>query len=355
MEYRKIGTVRVVILAAMIVVSILILSWWGNHERPPSVTIYTSVDQPLAGKLFREFERQTGIPVRAVFDSEQYKGLGIVGLLLNEASSPRADVFWSGDPAHSLLLVNRGIVQPYASPNAADIPSEFKSPDGAWTGLAARARVLLVSREAVGVRGMPSSILDLANPRWKGRAAIANPLFGTAAFQMAALFAAWGDDKGKEFLNDLKDNDVLVARSHAEVKGLVVGGEVAFGLLDTDDAAEAMKEQGNLEIVYPDQKDLGTLVIPSTVVLIRGGPNTEGGKKIIDFLLSQRSEQQMVESGGYIPLRPGILVPSGIKGIRDFKKMQVNYSKITDEMGEETVPSQPWLRQWLKHASVGPR
>ncbi len=129
-----------------------------------------------------------------------------------------------------------------------------------------------------------------------------------------------------------------------------MGGEVAFGFLDTDDAAEATKEQANLEIVYPDQKDLGTLVIPSAVVLIRGGPNTEGGKKFIDFLLSERIEHEITQSGGYIPLRPGIPGPSNIRSINDFKEMQVNYSKIADEMGEEMIPVQPWLRKWVSHS-----
>lgn len=270
-----------------------------------------------------------------------------MGLLLADSSKQRADVFWSGDPAHALLLVNRGVVQQYISPAAVDIPTEFKSPDGAWAGLAARARVLLVNKDVMTTGEMPSSILDFTNPRWKGQTAIANPLFGTAAFHIAALFAVWGDEKGKEFLNDLKANNVSIARSHAEVKRLVVGGEVAFGLLDTDDAAEAMQEQASVEVVYPDQKTLGTLVIPSTVVLVRGGPNTEGGKKLIDFLLSRKTEQEMVESGQYIPLRPGIPGPPRIRSISDFKKMQVNYSRVADEMDEEMVPAQPWLRQWL--------
>jgi len=246
------------------------------------------------------------------------------------------------------LLLNRGIVQPYISSVGVDIPSEFKSPDGNWTGLAARARVLLVNKNAMPPgEEMPSSIYDLANPRWKGQAAIGNPMFGTASFQIAALFTTWGEEKGKEFLNDLKVNDVRIARSHAEVNRLVVGGEVVFGLLDTDDAVEAMKEQRNLEVVYPDQKGMGTLVIPSTLVLIRGGPNTDGGKKLIDFLLSNKVERQMVKAGNYLPIRPGIPGPPGIRSISDFKKMQVNYSKVADEMNEEMVPIQPWLRQWL--------
>ncbi len=347
MEIKRMGTLRIIILVVVVIASVFAYLSWGRYNGTAEVVVYSSVDQPLARKIFSQFQRETGIPVRAVFDSEQTKGLGLVGLALAESSSPRADVFWSGDPAHSLLLVNRGIAQPYISPAAADIPSEFKSPDGAWTGLAARARVLLVNKNGIASGEMPSSIRDLTNPRWKGETAIANPLFGTAAYQIAALFAAWGDEKGKEFLNDLKANNVRIARSHAEVKGLVLGGEVAFGLLDTDDAAEAMKEQTTVEIVYPDQQDLGTLVIPSTLVLIRGAPNTDGGKKLIDFLLSKKIEQQMVESGDYIPLRPGIPTPPNIRKIGDFKMMRINYSKVADEMDEEMVPAQPWLRQWL--------
>lgn len=347
METKKIGTLRLVIFAVVIIGGVIAYVLWEGRNWTTGVIVYTSVDQPLAAKIFREFERETGIHVRAVFDSEQTKSLGLVGLLLAESSSPHADVFWSGDPAHSLLLANRGIVQPYVSPSGADIPSDFKAPDGSWTGLAARARVLLVNKGVMTSREMPSSIRDLTNLRWKGQTAIANPMFGTAAFHIASLFTVWGDEKAKEFLNDLKANDVLIARSHAEVKGLVVGGEVAFGLLDTDDAAEAIKEQRNLEIVYPDQEDLGTLVIPSTLVLIRGGPNTEGGKRLIDFLLSNKIEQEMVQSGAYIPLRPGIHGLPNIRNLCDFKTMRVNYPKVAQEMDEEMVPIQSWLRQYV--------
>jgi iron(III) transport system substrate-binding protein len=348
MDKKRPKLLKVIIFACVIVAIALTFFLWGSRQQMPKVVIYTSVDQPLAGKIFREFEKETGIPVRAVFDSEQTKSLGLVGLLLAESANPKADVFWSGDPAHSLLLVNRGIVQPYISSAAADIPSEFKSPDGSWTGLAARARVLLVNKNGLASREMPSSIRDLTNPRWKGQAVIANPMFGTAAYQIAALLTVWGDEKAKEFLEDLKANDVRIARSHAEVKGLVLGGEVAFGLLDTDDAAEAMKEQSTVEIVYPDQQDLGTLVIPSTLVLIRGAPNAEGGKRLIDFLLSKKIEQQMVESGEYIPLRPGIPAPRNIRKMGDFKMMRINYAKVADEMDEEMQPIQPWLRKWVE-------
>jgi iron(III) transport system substrate-binding protein len=347
MQTNKIAILKVIIIITVTLVGVLILARWGSREGPPKVVVYSSVDQPVAGKILGEFERETGIPVRTVYDSEQTKSVGLVSILLAEPSPAQADVFWSGDPAHSLLLVKRGIALPYSSPAAFDIPPEFKSPDGSWTSLAARARVLLVNKSVMPSAEMPSSIHDLTDPRWKGQTAIGNPLFGSAAFHLAALFTVWGDEKGKQFLYDLKANKVRVARSNSEVKRLVVGGEVAFGLLDTDDASEAMKEQASMAMIYPDQENLGTLVIPSTVVLIRGGPNTEGGKKLIDFLLSKKIEQEMMGFGGYISLRAGIPAPPGLRSISDFKRMQVDYLKVAYEMDEEMASLQPWLRQWL--------
>ena len=159
------------------------------------VVVYTSVDQVFSEPIFREFERRTGIATRAVYDTEETKSTGVVNRLLAEAEHPQADVFWSGDPVRPFLLVQRGLVEPYRSPSAESIPGSFKAQDGTWTGFAARARVLLVNTQAMGGDVSPVSMRDLADPRWKGRAAIANPLFGTTTMHVAALFAAWGDEE----------------------------------------------------------------------------------------------------------------------------------------------------------------
>ena len=106
------------------------------------VVVYTSVDQGVAEPAFRECERQTGAAVRAAFDTEETKSTAVVNRLIAEAASPHADVFWSGDPVRPFLLVKRGLVEPYVSPNAAEIPAAFKAADGTWTGFAARARIL---------------------------------------------------------------------------------------------------------------------------------------------------------------------------------------------------------------------
>ena len=115
-------------------------------------------------------------------------------------------MFWSGDPVRPFLLVKRGLVEPYVSPQAQGLPAGLRAPDGSWTGVAARARVLLVNRKLVAEAERPRSIRDLADPRWRGKAAIANPLFGTTTMHVAALFARWGDEPARAFLGALKAN-----------------------------------------------------------------------------------------------------------------------------------------------------
>src|SRR5258705_172642 len=80
--------------------------------------------------VFKAFEEQSGISARAVYDTEETKSTGVVNRLIAEAGNPQADVFWSGDPVRPFFLTKRGIVEPYVSPNAADVPGQFKAPDG---------------------------------------------------------------------------------------------------------------------------------------------------------------------------------------------------------------------------------
>lgn len=325
-----------------LLVGFVLLASGGCRETTPEVVVYTSVDQVFSEPVFRAFERESGIRVRAVFDTEETKSTGVLNRLIAESGSPQADVFWSGDPVRQMVLVKRGLVEAYVSPRAEGLPLGLRSSDGAWTGVAARARVLLVNRERVGREPMPRSIRDLAEPRWKDRAAIANPLFGTTTIHVAALSAAWGEEGARSFLDALKANGVRIASSNGEVKRLVVAGEVAFGLTDTDDANEAVKEGAPVDVVYPDADGFGTLVMPTAVVLLRGGPHPEAGRRLVDVLLSEETERRMAESAAHMPLRPGVATPAGVRSTGEIKAMTVDYARIAEEM--ERI--QPWLRRW---------
>ncbi len=307
------------------------------------VVVYTSVDQVFSEPVFRHCEEATGLSVRGLFDTEETKSTGVLNRLIAEAKTPQADVFWSGDPVRPFVLVSRGLVEPYRSPAAQDRPEALRAEDGTWTGFAARARVLLVNNNLVPADATPNSIRDLADAKWKGKTAIANPLFGTTTMHVAALFSTWGDEPTKTFLDELRNNEVRIASSNGEVKRLVASGEMAFGLTDTDDAHEARGDGAPVRVVYPDEGGTGTLVMPTVVSLIKGGPHPESGRKLIDCLLSAAVEERMAESAAHMPLRTDVDVPKGVRSVASIEPMKVNYADVARTM--ERV--QPWLREWV--------
>lgn len=336
---RIVGIAGIAAIAAIALTSSMVACKPSANE----AVAYTSVDQVFSEPIFHQCEKSVGISVRGLFDTEETKSTGVLNRLIAEADHPQADVFWSGDPVRTFVLVERGLVEPYVSKAAEGLPASLRAEDGTWTGFAARARVLLVNTDLVDEADRPTSIRDLADPKWKGRTAIANPLFGTTTMHVAALFAAWGDEKAKAFMRALEDNDVRVASSNGEVKRLVAAGEVAFGLTDTDDANEALGDGAHVAVVYPDQGGMGSLVMPTTVVLIKGAPHPEQGKKLIDCLLSAPVEQQMAERAAHMPLRAGLELPPGVPSIESIEPMKVDYAQVAKTMEE----IQPWLRDWV--------
>jgi iron(III) transport system substrate-binding protein len=309
------------------------------------VAAYTSVDQVFSQPVFREFEEGSGMRVCAVFDTEETKSTGVLNRLLAEADHPQADVFWSGDPIRPFLLIGRGLVEPYDSPAAAGIPGTFRGPDGTWSGVAARARVLLVNTKRLQDRAPPASIRDLADPRFRGDAALASPLFGTTTVHVAALASRWGEEAAQQFLDRLRENGVRIASSNGEVRRLVEAGEIAVGLTDSDDAHEARARGAPVEIVFPDQEEggLGTLVMPMTVVRIRGGPHPEGARRLVDYLLSPPVERYLAAHGAHMPLHTGIATPEGVRSAHEIRAMEVDYAEVAKIL--ERI--QPWLRRWV--------
>src|SRR5881396_3747385 len=110
--------------------------------RPASsrtVTVYVSEDQVFSEPILKDFERETGITVNAVFDTEEAKSTGVMNRLLAEKNNPQADVYWANEPVRADVLRQEGISTPYKPAAAAAIPDRFKDSQGYWTGFSARA------------------------------------------------------------------------------------------------------------------------------------------------------------------------------------------------------------------------
>jgi iron(III) transport system substrate-binding protein len=297
------------------------------------VVIYTSLDQVFSEPILQDFEQQTGIEVKAVYDVEASKTTGSVNRLIAEKNNPRADVFWNSEVGRTLVLKDKGVLAPYRSPSAADIPEQFKDKDAYWTGFAARARVLIYNKTLLQPDEIPQSIFALTEPRWRNQVVLAYPLFGTTAAHVAALYAVLGAEKTEQYLTVLRQNGVVIVDGNAVSRDVVVQGEVPVGLTDTDDANVAIQAGKPVGMIFPDKDGLGTLLIPNTVALIAGAPHSAEGKQLIDFLLSRDVESKLAFAESMqIPVREGVKTPPHVPAYDSIRAMPVDYQAIADNL-----------------------
>ena len=309
------------------------------------VVVYTSVDDVFARPIAEDFQRQTGIQVQLVPDTEETKSAGLLNRLIAEKERPVADVFWSGDPVRAAILKLQGVSAPYNSPDAEGLPEKFSDPEGHWTGFSARARVLIYNRNLVAEDQAPQSVMDLLDPRFRDQAALANPLFGTTSMHVAALFEVLGEERTRSFFQGFIENGGKILSSNGEVRRRVSNGELAVGVTDSDDAGVARTEGAPVGIVFPDQDGMGTLIIPNCAVLIKGGPNPEAGRQFIDFLLRPETAEALAQSeAAQMPLRPGVPGPEGYPSIEKIHAMSVDYTNLARIL--ERI-SEGFLREWV--------
>jgi iron(III) transport system substrate-binding protein len=311
------------------------------------VVVYSSVDEVFAEPICKQFEQDTGITVELVPDTEETKSTGLLNRLIAEKERPRADVFWSGDPVRAAILKSKGVSASYQSPAAEGLPMEFSDAEHHWISFSARARVLIYNKDLVAEDQKPTSIHDLADARFKGNACMANPLFGTTSMHAAALFQSLGVEDAKKFFQSLVENETRILSSNGEVRRRVANAEFAIGLTDTDDVNVAIEEGKPVGFVYPDADGIGTLVMPNAAVLIAGGPNSENGRKFIDYLLRVETEADLARSeAAQMPLRSDVELPVGFpfKSVAQLKAMQVDYDTLADKLEEI---SGGFLKQWV--------
>jgi len=330
----------------ILIITLVIAILYGcSGKNTNELVVYTTVDQIFSEPILKDFEKQTGITVKALFDTEETKSTGVLNRLIAEKNNPQCDVFWSGDPVRAIILKNKGIIATYNSPVASNIETYFKDKEFHWTGFSARARVLIYDTNLMKPEDVPQSIYDLANERYAGQVAIANPLFGTTSFHFAALFSSLRDEKAKQLLMAFKENKVVIATSNGDVKKRVAQGEVWCGLTDTDDAFTAKNDGDPVDFLFLDQSGIGNLIIPNTVSLIKKSPNPTNGKLLIDYLLSTATEEKLAISCAQMPLHKGVHTPVNIPSLDNITAMKINYDSTAQKLEE----IQGILKEWIEN------
>ena len=179
-----------------------------------------------------------------------------------------------------------------------------------WTGFSARVRVIAYNTRIVPEADAPKSVLDLADPKWKGQVAMADPRFGSTSFHVAALYVALGNQKADDFFHRLRANGVKIVSGNSVVRDMVVKGEVKVGLTDTDDVNVAVQHGAPIAMVMPDKDDMGVPVMPNLVSMIAGAQHPAQARQMIDYLLSPDVEAMLAKSEAVqIPLRPSVPGP----------------------------------------------
>jgi iron(III) transport system substrate-binding protein len=319
---------------ARLLIASIALAAVAGCSREPDVVVYCALDQVHSEDLIKKFEQRTGLSVRAEFDVEAAKTVGLVMRLREERHRPRCDVFWNNEIAHTVALADDGLLQPYDSPSAADIPESFRDPGRRWTAFAARARVFIVNTtlaDPAQIHGLD----DLFAPEWKGKACMARPLTGTTLTHVTALYAMNGDAWGDAFLEKIEKSGLSLVQSNGQVMRLVREGQMAWGLTDTDDFNVARVGGYPVVAVYPDQKDAshpdarGTLLIPNTVCVLANAPHLENAKRLVDFILSKEIEAELAASdGAQIPVRAAVPRPAHVKSAAELTLAQVDWAVV---------------------------
>jgi iron(III) transport system substrate-binding protein len=312
------------------------------------VVLYCAQDREFAEGILADFEKEIGLKVVPKYDSEANKTVGLYGEIVAEKDHPRCDVWWNNEILGTIRLEQQGLLASYNSPSAVPYPAWTKGKDHTWYAFAERARILVVNTKLVGDKDRPRSLLELTEPRWRGKVVMAKPQYGTTATQAACLFAVLGEERAKAFYRDLKKNDLHFAPGNKQVaewvgEGKTPTGQPALvGFTDSDDAMEEVTAGHPVAIVFPDGKakkgsPLGTLFIPNTLCIPRGCPNLDGAKKLVNFLLSADVEKCLAEGpSAQIPLNPQVKakLPPQIETPATALAMEVDWYKAAEAWNE---------------------
>ena len=289
-------------IAALCATSVL-----GGAVQADEINVYSYRQPELIKPLFDAFTAEAGVDVNVSFLKK-----GMVERLQAEGSRSPADVIVTVDISRLNAVVEAGVTQPVISDViTANIPAEFRDPDGQWFGLTSRARIVYASKERVA-EGEVTTYEDLASDKWAGRICIRS---GTNAYNLAltsAVIAHHGEDAAKDWLMGIKGN---LARKpsgndRAQVKAIHAGEcDISVGntyymkkMLENEDQ---VAWADSVRIVFPKFENGGTHVNLSGMALTKSAPNKENAIKLMEWLTGDTAQQIYAEQNGEYPLKVG--------------------------------------------------
>jgi iron(III) transport system substrate-binding protein len=279
-----------------------------------TVIAYCSQDQVYAEPILKDFEKQTGIKVRAVFDSEAVKTVGLANRLLAERSHPQCDVFWNNEELRTRQLAAQNV---------------FRETN-AWAAVGYRSRRIVINTNKLALTAAPRSLLELTNEVWRGKVALAYPLFGTTATHFLALRQRWGDAGWQAWCRALAANKPFLVDGNSVAVKLVARGEALVGLTDSDDIAAEQRE-GSPVAALPLSDE--SLLIPNTIAVVRNAPHPQSAQRLFDYLQRPEVAERLVAANALEGISADqvkalTLKPDWPTLLRDLKEATTNLAQI---------------------------
>lgn len=291
------------------------------------LTVYSGRTKNLIGPLLDEFNEETGIKIDVRYGDSADLALQIDA----EGDKTDVDVFISQSPGAVGFLDEQGRLAELAQNELDQVDDDFRAGDGQWVGLSGRVRVLVYNTDLVDPSELPDSVLDMVDPEFEGRVAVA-PNNGSFQDFVTAMRIELGEDVATEWLDGMAANDARPYANNTAIVEAVSRGEIPMGLVNHYYLARAKAEDPSLpaENHYFSEGDMGSLLIVTAAAIVNGTDKSEEAGRLVDFLLSKASQEFFAQQTYEYPLAQGVEPDAALPPLATVPTTTIDL----DELGE---------------------
>jgi iron(III) transport system substrate-binding protein len=303
------------------------LAGCGGGSGHSSITLYNGQHTQLTSSLVAAFEKATGITVQIRTDDSAV----LADQIVQEGGDSPADVYISEDSPELMDLQRRGLITQLPQSVLGQVPTGDESPTGNWVGMALRVSSLVYNPAHVPRSQLPASLLDLAQPKWKGKIAIA-PADSDFPPVVAAVIAKHGEAAARTWLAGLKRN-ARIYQDDESVVAAVNRGDVATGVINQYYWYRLRLEIGKKAIrsalYYFAPGDVGAVINISGAAILKSSKHQKNAERFISFLVSEAGQKIIAGSDDFEYLvRPGIAPNSALPPLASIGHTSVSVSAL---------------------------
>jgi iron(III) transport system substrate-binding protein len=279
----------------------------GSSSSSDALTLYSGQHVQTTQALVAAFEKQTGISVNVRSDDEDV----LADQIVTEGSRSPADVYFTENSPPLEYLASKGLLASVDPSTLDDTPTRFDSPDGKWVGVSARVSLMVYNTSLLNSSELPTSVMDLADPQWKGKIGIAG---AETDFQpiVTSIVRAHGEAAALQWLEAVKanagshsypDNETMVAQ--------VNSGQVALGVINQyywyREKAQVGQSGIHSALAYFAPKDPGYVINVSGAGILKSSSHQAEAQKFLAFLTSKKGQDIIAQSESYeYPIASGV-------------------------------------------------